>query len=171
MHELIHQFIKSPTYILMGCGGSRLVGGGRTLRPLFLHQGRRPPPKLMMHDSDEDSQKYRTPRLSEQENGVFGRRYHEEKHGNIISNSEIEAGFQKNIQAGSRDESEFVDALADAYEDEDEDEDNDRMRMIGYEHDDGAFPGSPTFRYFCNDGDGNGDDDDFGMYIFFLICM
>ena len=142
----------------MGCGGSRMVGGGRHLRPLFLHQRHRSPPKLTMYESDEDSQKYRTP-LSGENNGVFGQKLNEEKLG-TISKVEIEACFRKNIQTGSRDESEFEDALSDAYEDDDEDKD--RMRMIGHEHDDGAFPGSPTFRYFCGDGDGDRNGDDLG---------
>lgn len=91
--------------------------------------------------------------LSEEENRIFGGKYYEEKHEN--PKLEIEADFQKN-HTGSREESEFEDAL-DTYEDEDEDED--RTRMIGHE-DDGAFPGSPTFRYFCKDID---DGDDLGI--------
>ena len=152
----------------MGCGGSRLGGGGKTaaflprLRPLFL--SRRSPPKLLLHEDEScsASPKYGTP-LSGDENWVFGRKYEQ---GN--SKVEIEAGFRENRTA-SRDESEFEDALSDAYEEEEEEEeDEDRMRMIGNE-DDGAFPGSPTFRYFCKDGDADdlgkidaisSDDDD-----------
>lgn len=131
--------------------------------------------ELLLHERDEDENSssshknafHSMPLMSPKNNVIPGRKYEDQKGKEYrkpkeeVSIKNEQKDDRKHEDLKTKEESEFEDALTDAYnddEDDDDDKEDEDGRMIGHEYD-GAFPGSPSFRvYFKDDGEDKHND-------------